>query len=921
MGRMMSISNGRRFLHIIFSVGLIIVSHSHHAAAETNPYICAEYTGCRGGSNYTLKQTLYFSEEKVLNQTAGTYRYAPMAYYKQESRLEDIGFSPGENAIQVSLQRDLRTERIATHPDMLLTEFVNSMLGARDPGSGFVSVPLISPSLNFTSSVVAQMRFFSQTIQIGTQSFYLIEFKSQEFSTVIYDDMCPLTGSIRGYALIDTEFRDLYHLIYQFQSDVRFGLNPPVHFDNVLWLYQARSPENEFMPLLDIDHHPRCQEALDVLNPVRNASDLNYESEPPPYLPELVSLSKSALASTALYAEKRTNPLFAAIFGLAHVADAALTLGRNMGHDLYEIIYEGEKEFNPFDGEEESWLEKYFYRKASRGYVETLSDMGVVAKENVEFYTYHAGKIGHSVASIVGSYGISSSVSQFHHLGHVNWGAMQSKPALIQKGHYILGRLSHDAAKLWSLPIMKHTIEPAAHFAEGYKIGDSIGKMIDKHATTSRMKPDYTKATHAGLNPLVYGIGGAAVIGGTAFLLSSSDGGSSSSGSGSLPGGDHGLSDVVVNSRYITITVYDHGQIDGDQIDLIVNGRYYLNDYVLDGPPGKTVDVVLSSGQNRIVIHADNEGYLEPNTAKIVISNVIKGAPSQEWTLGLGEDASFSVSYSTGTSDMQSRLVQFEHTFRLGENTTLATHFARANESAFGNTCLTHHSGNNAFQFGYQYQTINAVRHTTSHVRYTRTGECVSSRVDYRLNVSLMQLQQQAGNRKHLDYVNSADLDLTTQRFRLTPRLSFQPALTLKNTLRNDHALFHCFGSALFSYRLLPEASLEFISRAFYDRQKLNSVFHIFDHENVLGLKIRRQKLNISANLMLDQTYGSQAGYAVSGRYCLSRKFSYAFNCCDSGIFGTFFQNALHFNLNDQVKISLSHSNLNHAIMFALWYQ
>lgn len=112
------------------------------------------------------------------------------------------------------------------------------------------------------------------------------------------------------------------------------------------------------------------------------------------------------------------------------------------------------------------------------------------------------------------------------------------------------------------------------------------------------------------------------------------------------PGGIGGLSDVTVNSKYISLTVYDHGQVDGDRIDLIVNGVYILRDYTLVGYPGKTVNVTLKSGTNDVVVHALNEGTVPPNTATVEISNVTKGNPAQKWEINIGSNASFKIYFS-----------------------------------------------------------------------------------------------------------------------------------------------------------------------------------------------------------------------------------------------------------------------------------
>ncbi|MCK5684019.1 PD40 domain-containing protein, partial [bacterium] len=116
-------------------------------------------------------------------------------------------------------------------------------------------------------------------------------------------------------------------------------------------------------------------------------------------------------------------------------------------------------------------------------------------------------------------------------------------------------------------------------------------------------------------------------------------------------GGSGGLSDVVVNSRSIKISVYDHGTIDADQVDISINGVMIpgCENYTLVAEPGKTFNVILTEEINTLVVHADNEGFVSPNTAAIVLTNVVDGLAKQFWQLNSGDNASFSIK-NTGTA-------------------------------------------------------------------------------------------------------------------------------------------------------------------------------------------------------------------------------------------------------------------------------
>jgi hypothetical protein len=136
---------------------------------------------------------------------------------------------------------------------------------------------------------------------------------------------------------------------------------------------------------------------------------------------------------------------------------------------------------------------------------------------------------------------------------------------------------------------------------------------------------------------------GALVVGGATAVAV---GGGSSSSSGPTTGGGSGgsLSDVTVSQTNITITVWDDALVDGDQIDLTVNGINYFSNHVLTGPPGTTRNVLLNSGNNNLTVRADNEGGSPPNTAAIQISNVISGNPDQYWSLSTGEITTMTIS-------------------------------------------------------------------------------------------------------------------------------------------------------------------------------------------------------------------------------------------------------------------------------------
>lgn len=80
---------------------------------------------------------------------------------------------------------------------------------------------------------------------------------------------------------------------------------------------------------------------------------------------------------------------------------------------------------------------------------------------------------------------------------------------------------------------------------------------------------------------------------------------------------------VDTQSRVVRIFLWDHGQIDGDIVSLIVNGRVVVEEVTIDGPSNRGyVDVTLQNvGYNYILLWAHNLGDIPPNTAAIEIQS------------------------------------------------------------------------------------------------------------------------------------------------------------------------------------------------------------------------------------------------------------------------------------------------------------
>lgn len=77
---------------------------------------------------------------------------------------------------------------------------------------------------------------------------------------------------------------------------------------------------------------------------------------------------------------------------------------------------------------------------------------------------------------------------------------------------------------------------------------------------------------------------------------------------------------VIVKSRSIKIIVWDKEQVDGDRINLSLNGNWILENYTLTKKK-KVIEVELKEGVNHLVLFALNLGDIPPNTAALIVND------------------------------------------------------------------------------------------------------------------------------------------------------------------------------------------------------------------------------------------------------------------------------------------------------------
>ena len=91
-------------------------------------------------------------------------------------------------------------------------------------------------------------------------------------------------------------------------------------------------------------------------------------------------------------------------------------------------------------------------------------------------------------------------------------------------------------------------------------------------------------------------------------------------------------------SKNIYLNAFDYGEIDGDKITILKNGKPFLNEFFLfSQPKTKTIVIPLNEGFNLIEILAVHEGTLRPNTGAFTLfDDEKKEVFSDLWQLAKG---------------------------------------------------------------------------------------------------------------------------------------------------------------------------------------------------------------------------------------------------------------------------------------------
>ena len=80
---------------------------------------------------------------------------------------------------------------------------------------------------------------------------------------------------------------------------------------------------------------------------------------------------------------------------------------------------------------------------------------------------------------------------------------------------------------------------------------------------------------------------------------------------------------ITVKSTKLKICVWDYSAIDGDVIDLFVNGRKMFSKLAIDENK-QCIEVTLPDGENWIGVSAIEEGYNPPASPRVEISDGVR---------------------------------------------------------------------------------------------------------------------------------------------------------------------------------------------------------------------------------------------------------------------------------------------------------
>ena len=749
---------------------------------ENGIYVVVEEFESTGHTDYwhtQINQIAYSTEEIYPEKTK--YRFEPLTGGFTSSNMPLIPFIFANNKSAFEYYRDSSLDRLYTEgKPSYFVESVNRLIEDLEDDSGGplgewtekINIGDTNRSL-VTSIEPCVVHFKANTFRAQGRELLIINYYSDPMAFSV-DGTRNFRQRFDGVAVLSADKNTLYYAIYRYSGSVEsWGRERDRYRGQKLYYLTSESTGKPVIAPRAIGNFAEFLKGYPLINSDKHITEIS-NGPVPDWLPYAVGMANESQLAAAVVGELRTNilPVMAIVMGV-HIADGIYTLVANVGHDLgANINGYPDANWNPFDGDKPSLLNKYFYEPVARRPVELAAHLGWISPDDVNSSTTF-------VASLL-RLPVDIKVLMTRN-PHSIYGSMKG----MGKGRSVvkaLGDLHRNLEKARKVPALFNIISYGPFVEIGRDIVTSLSDLVLPESSASS-PPASNGMSMSGAAALV---GGAlALCGGGYYLVSKAN---NSSDDDPLVSGIGGLSDVIVDSRDITITVFDHGRIDGDQIDLIINGDYVLENFVLDGPPGFPVDIRLRSGRNSIVVHADNEGIFAPNTATIIVSNVIAGEPEQIWKLGLGEDATFGISVarsSKPTVENRGFIPVYQVSYQMGSN--LLAEFSLAPASGLWGNYLMRL--NRKIQSGKVTLGLTSWR-AVDEVRNTELYAAINFK-DYPLLSGLIKsdlsfnhiIANRPGSARSIEQINETALTMRTRPVSLTEATVVSPELGTRNYL------------------------------------------------------------------------------------------------------------------------------------------
>ncbi|GEM_PF-2078784 len=98
------------------------------------------------------------------------------------------------------------------------------------------------------------------------------------------------------------------------------------------------------------------------------------------------------------------------------------------------------------------------------------------------------------------------------------------------------------------------------------------------------------------------------------------------------------LEEARALKKTITISLHEHELNDGDELQLILNGKKIQETVTLSPPPGRILAIQLRSGKNTLILRLTSEGRTSGHDGVLELSELSEGPKTREWSGEAGQE-------------------------------------------------------------------------------------------------------------------------------------------------------------------------------------------------------------------------------------------------------------------------------------------